>query len=205
MFLIKKHIFFVLLLLTFLQANAQRIQNFGVFVAGSAVGVKFTISTGPQCSGYKIYHSLDSNFVNTVIYDYSGVCGASANPETVSYTHVNPTINQVNFYKVELIPFETSPIKRVFVPIDNTKIKLFVYPNPIVQTYDVLNLKIANSATKRLVGFIYNQFGKPLRELDVTTQFDLAALNVYDLTNGLYVLWLTDGTQAYSSKFIINR
>jgi IMP dehydrogenase/GMP reductase len=45
-----------------------------------------------------------------------------------------------------------------------------------------------------------------VEELKVArTQFDLATLNVYDLTNGLYVVWLTDGIQAYSSKFIINR
>ena len=200
---ITKVLFFVLLSVSY---YAQRIQNFNVFVAGSSVGVKFTIAPGASCSGYKIWHSLDSTYFGfTPLYDYPGICGGSGTSEDVSYTHTNPTINQVNFYKVELVPVETSPIRRVFVPIDQTKVRLFVYPNPLGQISDVLNLKISNIGTKRLVGFLYNQFGHKLRELDLTTQFDLAAINVYDLNDGLYEIWLTDGTIPYASKFIVRR
>jgi hypothetical protein len=56
-----------------------------------------------------------------------------------------------------------------------------------------------------MIGFLYNQFGKPIREYDLTTKLDLTSIGVYDLENGLYVLWLTDGFQVYSAKFIINR
>lgn len=204
----KKYIFktVILFFLISIHSNAQRIQNFNVFVAGSVVGVKFTIGPGASCSGYKIWHSLDSTYFGfTPLYDYPGVCGGSGSPEDVSYTHTNPTINQVNYYKVELVPVETSTIRRVFVPIDQTKVKLFLYPNPVVQVSDVLNLKISNIGSTRLVGFLYSQFGHKLRELDLTTQFDLASLNVYDLKDGLYEIWLTDGNQAYSSKFVVIR
>ncbi len=200
----KKYFFNCYLLLCLTAFSfAQRIQNLNVFVAGTSVGIKFTIGTGAQCGGYKIYHSLDSSIFNQ-IYDYPGTCGNSSMPEDVSYTHTNPAINQTNYYKVELVPVETSLIKRVFVP-NVVNAKLIVYPNPIVQIYDLLNLKIPNIGSTRLVGFISSQFGNPLKQIDITTQGDLASINVYDLTNGLFVIWLTDGIKAYSSKFIIVR
>lgn len=200
----KKYFFNCYLLLCLTAFSfAQRIQNLNVFVAGTSVGIKFTIGTGAQCGGYKIYHSLDSSIFNQ-IYDYPGTCGNSSMPEDVSYTHTNPAINQTNYYKVELVPVETSLIKRVFVP-NVVNAKLIVYPNPIVQIYDLLNIKIPNIGSTRLVGFISSQFGNPLKQIDITTQGDLASINVYDLTNGLFVIWLTDGIKAYSSKFIIVR
>ncbi|MDX2172650.1 MAG: T9SS type A sorting domain-containing protein [Bacteroidota bacterium] len=200
---IKTVVFFVILTAS---VYAQRIQNFNVFAAGSVVGVKFTISPGTSCSGYKIWHSLDSTYFGfNPIYDYPGICGASGTSEDVSYTHGSPAVNQVNYYKVELVPVETSAIRRVFVPIDQTKVKLFIYPNPIGEISDILSLKISNIGSAKLVGFLYNQFGHKLRELDLMTQFDLASINVYDLNDGLYEVWLTDGNQAYSSKFIVRR
>ena len=203
---LKKYFFTILILIVVKSFNAQRIQNFNVFVAGTSVGVRFTIGTGAQCGGYKIWHSLDSTYFGfNPIYNYPSVCGGSGSPEDVSFTHVNPTIDRVNYYKVELVPVETSPIKRLFVPFSAINTKLFLYPNPINLISDNLNLKIANIGTTRLVGFIYNQFGKTLRQLDLKTELDLATLNVYDLNDGLYEIWLTDGTQVYSSKFVVIR
>jgi hypothetical protein len=82
---------------------------------------------------------------------------------------------------------------------------MLIYPNPIVNIYDVLNIKIFNVANVRLVGGIYNQFGKPVKTLDLTTKIDLTSAFINDLENGMYVVWLNDGTNVFSSKFIINR
>ncbi|MBA3662648.1 MAG: T9SS type A sorting domain-containing protein [Bacteroidetes bacterium] len=184
--------------------NAQRIQNFNAFVAGTSVGIRFTITKGPQCSGYTIYHSLDSvNFVQ--IYDNPGICGdANANQE-ISFTHSGASFNQNNYYKAEIFsPYESSPIIKVFVT-NQPKPRMLTYPNPVVNTYDVLGVKIFNVSNVRLIGYLYNQYGKPLREYDLTTKLDVTSVDVYDLSNGLYILWLTDGKQAFSSKFVINR
>ena len=63
----KKYFFNCCLLLCLASFTyAQRIQNFNVFVAGTSVGIKFTIGTGAQCAGYKIYHSLDSSIFNQI-------------------------------------------------------------------------------------------------------------------------------------------
>lgn len=198
----KKLIFYILVILGF-TANSQRIQNFYGVVSGTSVGLRFTITKGPQCSGYTIYHSIDSvNFIQ--IYDYPGICGDVSTDQNISYTHTSPAVNQTNYYKVQLVPVETTPVLRIYVA-DQPKKKMMVFPNPVVNSYDILSVKIFNVSNTRVIGFLYNQFGKPLREYDLTTVFDMTAINVYDLANGLYILWLTDGTQAFSSKFVINR
>jgi hypothetical protein len=194
--------FFVLFFLS-AAGFAQRIQNFNVFAVDKAVGIKFTISTGSPCNGYTIWHSLDSmNY--SPLYSYGGICGSSSAPQDFSYTHNSPSPNAVNYYKVELTNIETSPVRRVYVG-ENSVITMLLFPNPIVYYSDVLNVKIFNATNLRLVGFIFNQYGKPMRQVDITTKVDAANLYINDLSNGLYVIWLTDGTMVYSSKFIINR
>lgn len=198
-----KKILFLILTIYSLASYSQRIQNFYTFLAGTSVGIRFTIAKGPQCSGYTIFHSLDSvNYIQ--IYDYPSVCGDVNVNQDISYTHSSPAFNQVNYYKVELVPFESSPVSRIYVT-DQPKSSMLVFPNPVLNTYDLLNLKFFNVSNIRVIGFIFNQYGKPLKEIDLTTNIDLAETPVYDLANGLYVLWLTDGFTVYSSKFIINR
>jgi hypothetical protein len=195
----------ILLMSIAVAGMAQRIQNFYGFTAGSSVGLRFTITKGPQCSGYTIYHSVDSiNFIQ--IYDYTGICGDVSSNQEISYTHTSPQLNQTNYYKVEIFsPYEVSPIARVYVGNGTVQPRMLLYPNPVTTNYDLLNIQIFNVSNIRMIGFLYNQFGKPIREYDLTTKLDLTSIGVYDLENGLYVLWLTDGFQVYSAKFIINR
>ncbi|MCE3260149.1 MAG: hypothetical protein K0S12_1790 [Bacteroidetes bacterium] len=184
-------------------AFSQRIQGFNVFTAGTSVGIRFTVTKGSQCSGYTIYHSTDSiNFFQ--IYNYPGVCGDVNTNQDYSYTHTSPALNQVNYYKIDLFPVEMSGVQRIYVS-DQPRASMLIYPNPIVNIYDVLNIKIFNVANVRLVGGIYNQFGKPVKTLDLTTKIDLTSAFINDLENGMYVVWLNDGTNVFSSKFIINR
>jgi hypothetical protein len=183
---------------------SQRIQNFNVFSAGTSVGLKFTIAKGVQCSGYIIWHSTDSiNF--SQLYNFPGICGDVTIDQDYSYTHTFPAQNQINYYKVELQPLiETSPVKRIYVS-NQLNTGMQVFPNPVVNFYDMLNIKILNSNNTRVTGFLYNQFGKPMRFLDLKTVVDLTSLNISELSNGLYMLWLTEGASVYSSKFIVNR
>jgi hypothetical protein len=183
--------------------SQTRIQGFSVFTASTSVGIRFTVTKGPQCSGYTILHSTDSlNFIQ--IYNYPGVCGDMNSNQDYSYTHTNPAINQVNYYKIDLFPIEVSSVQRIYVS-DHPIPTILLYPNPVVNIYDILNIKIYNVSNVRLVGAIYNQFGKPVKTLDLTTQVDLSSAYINDLENGMYVMWLNDGTNVFSAKFIINR
>lgn len=182
---------------------AQRIQKFEAILSGTIVGVRFSISAGSSCNGYNVLHSIDSlNYYP--IYNYAGICGELSKSQDHAFDHLSPTYDIVNFYKIELIGLETSPARRVYVP-SSAKVNMLVYPNPITTNYDALNLRIFNTNNTRLVGFIYNQSGKPMRDLDFVTQGEYASLNAFDFGNGLYVLWLTDGYVVYSAKFVVNR
>lgn len=182
---------------------AQRITSFNVFQVNNSVALKFTIGPGPSCNGYNILHSADSVFYTT-IYDYPGICGNSSSEDNQSWTHSSPTLNQTNYYKVQLNPGETTLAKSIFI-VPQTKASLFAYPNPIQSYADILNLRFTGANNLRVVGYIYDQFGKPLEELDLRTVVDTSTLDIGRYNNGLYFIWLTDGLLAYASKFIIQR
>lgn len=197
----KKIIFLLFLLCETLYA--QRIQKFDAILSGTVVGVRFSISAGSSCNGYNVLHSIDS--VNYYpIYNYAGICGELSKSQDHAFDHLSPTYDIVNFYKIELIGLETSPPRRVYVP-SSAKVNMLLYPNPILTNFDALNIRVFNANNTRLVGFIYNQSGKPMKTLDFTTKGEYASFNVFDMNNGLYVLWLTDGYVIYSAKFIVNR
>ncbi len=182
---------------------SQRIQNFTAFAAGASVGIKFTIAPGPECNGYTILHSTDSVSFN-IIYNFPGVCGNTNTKQDISYTHSTPAIDQINYYKVELIPVETSNVIRVFV-FGPPRAALLAYPDPIVSPYDLLNLRLANTGNTRVVGAIYDIYGKAIKNLDLITQGDLTYIHVDEFINGMYFISLNDGSHLYSTKFIIYR
>jgi hypothetical protein len=184
---------------------AQRIVNFYVFTAGTNVGLRFTIAKGVQCGGYKIYHSSDS-ISYSVVYDYPGICGGSGTDETISFTHNNPALNLVNYYKVELVPIETSRAEKIYVG-EQIKSGLQVYPNPADALHNQLTLKLNNATSNlKLAGFIYDQTGKPIRQLDLNAfPNEALSLEIANLSNGLYVIWLANDNQAYTTKFLVLR
>jgi hypothetical protein len=183
--------------------SAQNIQNFNLVLAGSSVGVRWTLLHGNQCPGYNVYWSSDSlNF--SPIYNYAGTCGDMNTDQSFSYTHTSPIPNQNNYYKVEMTALEMSPVRSIFVgSVQPTNMR--IYPDPATANDDQIHFKIYNANNIKVAGFIYNQYGKPLRTIEVTTTVDTGVVPIGDLTNGLYVLWLTDGSIAYRAKFIVYR
>lgn len=199
---IKNLVVFQLLFFSF-NFFSQRISNLNLYQINNSVDVKFTVLKGPSCNGYSILHSLDDNFYS-IIYNDLSICGTSLTDEDKSWLHNNPAFNQVNFYKVQLNPGEISPAKQIFVT-QQAKAALTVFPDPIFLYNESLNLRILSSNNLRLIGFICDEFGYPLIDLDVRLISDTASLSVNSLRNGIYVIWLTDGNIIYSSKFIILR
>ena len=198
----KKLVAIILFSISFI-GFAQRITGIKTYLIGTGVDVKFTVTKGTSCNGYNILHSLDSiNF--TEVYHYPGVCGNSSTDENVSFLHTSASINVFNYYKVELVPIETSLVQKIFVPeIPNAN--AMVYPNPLITKTDQLSFRVFNSNNIHLTGFIYNEKGVALKALDLKTIIDIATIGVADLSNGVYLLNLSDGEKNYSYKFIINR
>jgi hypothetical protein len=195
---------FLIFIFSSLFAKAQRIQNFNLSLTnGTVVTARFVMSAGTTCNGFNVLYCIDSlNYYP--IYNYQGVCGSTTKAESYTYDHYTPAFDLVNYYKIELPGIETSPPQRIYVP-SSPKVNMLLYPNPLYTNSDLLNAKIFNAANTRFVGYIYSRFGVAIRELDFTTVGDMTSIGVFDLENGLYLLWLTDGFVAYQSKFIIIR
>lgn len=198
-----KKILFATLIFVSGVSPGQRIQNFYLVQTNGQVGVRFTFTKGSQCAGYTIHWSADSiNY--SPVYNYAGTCGDFNSDQDFSYTHLGPFPNQLNYYKVEMTLTETSPPKSIFVGAQ-VKNRMLIYPDPLTNYNDKTSFRVYNANNVRLIGFLYNQFGKPIRNIDLTTKGEFGDIYSNDLENGLYVLWLTDGNVAYSGKFIVLR
>jgi hypothetical protein len=190
-FLLSTHIF------------AQRILNFKIFQVNQAVFLNFILSKGSSCNGFNVLHSSDSvNF--KVIHEDPTICGTSNADEAKNWTHANPTINQLNYYKIQLNPGEMSPVNRIFVNQTN-KPNIVLFPNPISTDIDLLTIKILGTESLEFDGFIYNQFGNYVLKIEKQSTISNSTIKINELSNGLYLIKLTDGYNLYSTKFIIQR
>lgn len=189
---------------------AQRIQNVNLSLVNSQnqgtnsqVLIRFEIGPGQSCPGWEILHCTDSlNYLS--IHNEVGICGSPTSSESKSHTHGSPGIEMVNYYKVSIPGFETSQPYRIYVGQQVPKPNIMVYPNPVFQQ-DFITLKYQNYAGSTVFGYIYNQFGIPVRELDLKIDQSLSQVNISDLRDGLYVVWVTDGTWLFRNKFIVKR
>jgi len=190
-FLLSTHIF------------AQRILNFKIFQVNQAVFLNFILSKGSSCNGFNVLHSSDSvNF--KIIHEDPTICGTSNADEAKNWTHANPIINQLNYYKIQLNPSEMSPVNRIFVNQTN-KPNIVLFPNPISTDIDLLTIKILGTESLAFDGFIYNQFGNYVLKIEKQSTISNSTIKINELSNGLYLIKLTDGYNLYSTKFIIQR
>ena len=190
-FLLSTHIF------------AQRILNFKIFQVDQAVFLNFILSKGSSCNGFNVLHSTDSvNF--KIIHEDPTICGTSNADEAKNWTHVNPIINQLNYYKIQLNPGEMSPVNRIFVNQTN-KPNIVLFPNPISNDIDLLTIKILGTESLEFDGFIYNQFGNYVLKIENQSTISNSTIKINELSNGLYLIKLTDGYNLYSTKFIIQK
>lgn len=184
-----------------LPSAAQRIVNINLGTSGGMVRVDFTIGKGLDCYGYRVLHSIDSTFF-TVVEDYPGLCSNSTQDSPFSYTHSSPVLNTVNYYKVELANIETSPIQRIYVPA-NERPFLRAYPNPVKRTEEFIRVKTSNTENGMMEGFLCDESGHKLRDLLLNTVNFEFQLPLYNLQQGVYFLWLSDGVLVYGGKFLV--
>ncbi|MCC6372038.1 MAG: T9SS type A sorting domain-containing protein [Bacteroidia bacterium] len=194
---------YILLLIISNCAFAQRIINFNLYPTGTLIGIKFTLTAGKDCGGYKILHSTDS-LSFSVIEDYAGICGNISANEIRSYTHQTPALNQKNYYKVLLATSESSNIQSVYLASQNAD-AIKAYPNPLDANHPILSCRVAGSGNSKLKAIIYSQNGKNIRNLELFSKSDLVLVDVSGLSNGLYILEIANGEKPFTTKFLINR
>jgi Secretion system C-terminal sorting domain len=181
---------------------SQRIVDFKLSANATAVGIRFTITRGSSCDGYSVMHGTDSLHL-TRVYEFAGICGDPGTDQPNSYTHANPALNKTNYYRIDLPPFERSSIRSTFIA-DPTNQELTIFPNPVGST-NKLSIRFGKTNATKFTGFIYNQFGQPIRELTFTSGTQENFLDVASIINGAYLIWLTDGEKSYSTKVLISR
>lgn len=180
---------------------AQRIVNISLGTSAGMVRVDFTVGKGLDCYGYRVLHSVDSTFF-TVVEDYPGLCSNSTTDSPFSYTHTNPALNTVNYYKVELANIETSPIQRIYVPA-NQRPLLRAYPNPVKSNEERVYFKSSNTENGMMEGFLCDESGHKLRDLLVNSVDFEFELPLNNLQQGIYFVWLSDGVFVYGGKFLV--
>jgi len=196
----KKKLAILILVCGVFFAKSQRINGFNLNPISNGINVNFNIGPGPDCYGYKIYHCLDSiSYIE--IYDYSGICGTSTENEFISYTHESPTLNQLNYYKVQLYPYEVA-YNRILYTNDG-KGTVLAYPNPVTQRDLNLNLKVIGIDNASVEGYICNEFGVKVQGLDMRTQGDLLQIDISRYQDGIYFAWFSDGAGVFTTKFIV--
>ena len=180
---------------------AQRVFNFSVTQSVSAVAYSFTYRSGSTCNGYQLMYSTDSlNFI--AVDNYPGICGASGADEFFSGVHKTPKVNAWNYYRIQMANFESSEIRKVFVSSDGN-LKAVVFPNPYTDNNLTLHYRISGANNLRLQGFVYDANGYAQQYIDTTTTADTGVIDTRLLENGLYIVWLTDGTNLYKGKFLV--
>jgi hypothetical protein len=111
-------------------------------------------------------------------------------------------MNAWNYYRIQMGNFEMSEIRRVFMSADGS-LKAVVFPNPHTDENFDLAFRISGANNMRVQGFIYDSNGISWQFIDTTTTGDSAKLAISGFENGLYILWLTDGSNMYKGKFLI--
>lgn len=181
-------------------ALGQRIVNLQVFTLGNNVGIRFEISKGQSCNGYKILHSTDSiNF--KIVGDIAEVCGSTDESQIKNFTHNAPLLNTINYYKIDLFPLEVSKAVSIFVNSQQNN-GPFIYPNPYLKENKSLSFRLPANAND-IKAFIYDQSGQFIRELILEINTDRASANINDLSNGLYIIRLSAGEKSYQSKLVV--
>lgn len=179
---------------------AQRISDFNLSPQNDGINVSFSIGSGSDCSGYSILHCLDSvSYVE--IYNYAGICGTSPTKEFKSYLHITASYNQVNYYKIQLYPYEIAYNKILYS--NSAQGYLLAYPNPVSQENLTISFKIPSANNIKLEGYICDAFGLKIQDIETQSQGDLIQISVSGFIDGIYLIWLSDGVSIYSTKFIV--
>lgn len=192
---------FAILLAT--HAFGQRLTNVRLTEAGTVVLVRFTVTQGVDCGGFKILHGLDSvNFA--VIADEPGICGKLNEDEPRSFSHLQPVSGKRNYYRVQLYNQELSDIVAINVSA-NSLAEWRVYPSPVKGHNGRLMLKWSYAeGVENWVGGIYDVQGRRVKELKLRYQFsDQEIANTDGLEAGVYKLWLNGGNFTVNLNFIV--
>jgi Secretion system C-terminal sorting domain len=106
--------------------------------------ISWTIGRGNTCQDLEVQHSTDGVHFNTV-YTYLGICGDASFDQSYSWTHSNPTLNSLNYYRLFAAPATISDTIQIEV-IGYNENGYAVYPNPTREAATIYFQNPNNSA-----------------------------------------------------------
>ena len=133
-----KHIFILLFFLGqcyFIFSQKVNLSGFIVFLNDKEALLHWNIDSGPTCKGIAILHSTDTiNFEE--IGSISGVCGNSSSGTPYNFTHNNPVLNKINYYKIRMGFSQFSEIKSLYISYIAPG-QLIIKPNPANELFNI--------------------------------------------------------------------
>ncbi|MFZ1498070.1 MAG: T9SS type A sorting domain-containing protein, partial [Saprospiraceae bacterium] len=177
------------------------LKSFDVTLKNNIATLDWTTSSEVNSAYFNIERSNDQRSWQTI-----GIVNAKGHSEnTAYYTFKDVTpLKGIGYYRLKMADtngnYDYSPIKSVNL---STGIHLFVYPNPTSHTLQVT----FNTATNNDVVFnIHNTNGQLVKSISQTAVegANYASVEVSDLTDGLYIIRLTDnnGRELAQASFL---
>lgn len=158
--------------------------------------LSWNIIGGSNCNGIKILHSTDSTTYNEIGF-IPGICGAVTDAEPYLFSHTNPAVNQINYYKLKLgnqgfttalaISFYTTDKKGFQFYPNPSSDKIFLFVNTI---YTQSEIEILD-ASGRQVYFQKVDSGR------------LIEFSPPDMNAGNYIIRLKNGSNIIFSQTMI--
>ena len=174
------------------------LDKFQASIVQDKVLLSWTVKTGNSCNGIRILHTLDSASFNE-IGTIEGICGSTAAPTNYSFTHLNPTANAKNYYKLDFggEGFSQTIAVQYFDFSENGYVLL---PNPI-QSDSKLYFNNENNANTAFT--IYAMNGSIVHTEKSTLNYFSISKSYLEIGNYLFVLKTEGKSSEISGKFMV--
>lgn len=192
----------IVLIFSAVNANCQDdhfVSNLGMEEVNQMYLISWTLDSGQTCQGQTIWHSY-----NGVDYEVAGeiygICGSLSKSKSYSFTHENPTANSVNYYRIELGGYgSTPPVSAYLIKLDTGN--SLVYPNP---SNSLIHIKWNNSNNQDCVITFFDKSGKLV--LEKQTNENEVNVNVDNWVKGnyTYAITVSQNTEQIVGKIIVD-
>ena len=198
-----KHIFILLFFFGqcyFSFSQKVNLSGFIVFLNDKEALLHWNIDSGPTCNGIAILHSTDTiNFEE--IGSIAGVCGNSSSSTPYNFTHNNPVLNKINYYKIRMGFSQFSEIKSLYISYIAPG-QLIIKPNP---ANELFNIEFNNDKNRSFSIDIINSSGQQVFNKQGIKENNYT-LNAASFDAGTYFILLQDEAgRIIKSKFSITK
>jgi hypothetical protein len=172
---------------------SAELTNFTASKNGQSNLLKWTTASEKNNKGFHIERSNDATNWKTIGYQK----GAGESNDKLTYNFVDEGPLSISYYRLRQEDFDgRETVSKVISVEQKGKLNVLLTPNP---TKDVLNINIQNDV-KNVDVAVYDMVGRSV--LTSTFNGGQSALNVSNLTNGMYMIHIQSEGKTTIQKFI---